>query len=174
MSLSSVNLEHDFSLDEKYWISWSRRHGKTEGIYSSFVDLTNANIRRIRVSKKSPDIYQAISSISGLLIEFWDSKPSVYLGQWFEEIASVELERGTKVTGCEFWEMQDSKTELITAIKIKLDAEPWAWEFELAGKAGKFHYSISKNYYEDLVRFYPKSPRSNLLTHQLALPVLDI
>ena len=60
-------------------------------------------IKRIRISSGAAGRSRASEEISGLCFEFWDSDRPVIVGQWIEEITTVELKRGDRITGMSIW-----------------------------------------------------------------------
>jgi len=60
-------------------------------------------IKRIRISCGSTGRSRGNQEISGLCFEFWDSDRPVIVGQWIEEISTVELKRGDRITKLSIW-----------------------------------------------------------------------
>ncbi|KAK0724397.1 hypothetical protein B0H67DRAFT_567835 [Lasiosphaeris hirsuta] len=79
------------------------------GVFINSVSLHS--VRRIGISSGATSSAPICNSrrsfhVSGLKFFFWDTDEPVYLGQWINQVESLEVERGERVTGIEVWHSQ--------------------------------------------------------------------
>lgn len=122
-----------------------------------------ANVRKIRVSSGAAERIRGPSHVSGLCFEFHDETAPVYLGQWFREVASLDIAAEEKITGFTFWQTQELRPEgpvphlqgnpgQLAGIQIdKTGEEPRSLEVCLMEKAGLMRYAYADNRWQDLV-----------------------
>ena len=121
------------------------------------------NIRRIRVSSGALHRIRGPNHLSGLCFEFRDQPCPVYLGQWFQEVASFDIAEGERITGFTFWQTQELRPEgpvpflqgnpgQLAGIKIeKTGQEPKSLEVCLTEKAVLMRYAFAENPWQQLV-----------------------
>jgi len=65
-------------------------------------------VRRIRLSAGAPGRSRTSRHVSGLLFEYHNSERDSIVGQWFEEIDSMELGNGDYVVHIRVWYTQEA------------------------------------------------------------------
>jgi hypothetical protein len=106
--------------------------------------------------------------ISGLRLEYFSTAP-IYVGQWYEELESLEFAPGDRVTGLTFWQTQETpygaaqiqreNAGRVSGVRIeRTGSEPRHLEICLSEKSELLVYSFHENNYEELVsRSLPSS-----------------
>lgn len=61
------------------------------------------DIKRISISSGLPGRSRNVDHISGRRFDFFSSNIPVFVGQWFNEIASMRLQTGDRVIGLRYW-----------------------------------------------------------------------
>lgn len=129
-----------------------------------------ADIRKISVSCGAPGKTRNENHISGLRFEFFSSTNPIFVGQWYNEIDSLDLEPGDRITGLTFWQTQETPSDAaarrrentgrVAGIRIiKSGSEPKQLEVCLLQKGDLLKFSFYESLFEDLVRaFFPHEP----------------
>lgn len=88
---------------------------------------TLIGIRRIGVSRGITGRTRSTNHVSGLHISFWNEDPPIYVGQWFQEVASIELQPDDRITALRFWQSREissgnnSQTEKGRVTGVEID-----------------------------------------------------
>lgn len=121
-----------------------------------------AGIKRVSVSRGAPGKTRTQTHISGLRLDFFSSATPVYVGQWFDEVDSLQFDPGDRIVGLTFWQTQETKSNVATmqrenAGKIaglgitKTGFKRRRLEVCLRNKEDLLEYSFYENTLEDLV-----------------------
>ncbi|KAF4446730.1 hypothetical protein F53441_9664 [Fusarium austroafricanum] len=116
--------------------------------------------KRVGISSGKPWRTRGPSHVSGLCFEFWDGRPTMYVGQWFQEVAHLDLDRGERITKIVFWgEVRDNwpeeasteQTGMIGGVRIeKSGIEPNYVEFNPSGKRDTAPSRFVESHFERL------------------------
>lgn len=121
------------------------------------------DIRSISISRGEPGKTRDERHISGLRVDFLSPAAPVYVGQWFEEIESLQFKPGDRIASLTFWQTQESapghytgmiseNAGRIAGIKIvKAGSEAKQLEVCLGDKEHLLEFSWQENIYEELV-----------------------
>jgi hypothetical protein len=71
-----------------------------------FTSATIRHIRRIRFSSGAGDRLRPSNSLSGLFFQYDDPLQDSYIGQWFQEVDSLDLEKGDYIVHIRVWYTQ--------------------------------------------------------------------
>ncbi|KAF9776946.1 hypothetical protein IL306_004800 [Fusarium sp. DS 682] len=176
-SIESSLLEFDYNKEE----ARSRVDPKDERCHyrwpSSSVRLNG--LKRVGISNGRAGRTRKPNNISGFCFEYLDGRSPVYVGQWYQEIAHLDLDPGDRITSFTFWEELEDFPDMpsplyarngkYSGVRIeKSGAGPNAVELH-PGEQGDIQEStFAENYFERLDGFvwglYSRSEQIQVVT----------